>query len=151
VLLDQPHRQLTSAQTNRDQVQLLTTAVPVLHARKPARVLRRARVVLTLDGKGDLFMTERKKERNPRRRIGRRRNSSKPLAGTAAKKGAQRAYSGPELPVTIGTTLLGYFVVVIKSGYEALTPERVSLGIFPDAMPAVQALFEQLFPMSKSD
>ena len=40
--LDQPHRQLTSARNNRDQVQLLTTAVPVLHARKAARVLQRA-------------------------------------------------------------------------------------------------------------
>jgi len=36
-------------------------------------------------------MTERKKELNPRRRIGMRRNSSKPLAGTATKKAAQRA------------------------------------------------------------
>jgi hypothetical protein len=96
-------------------------------------------------------MTERKKERNPRRRIGMRRNSSKPLAGTASKKGAQRAYSGPEMPVTIGTTLLGYFVVVIGSpGFEALTPERTSLGLFADAMPAVHAIFEQLFPESKS-
>jgi hypothetical protein len=98
-------------------------------------------------------MTERKKERNPRRRIGMRRNSSKSLAGTATKNGAQRerAYLGPELPVTIGTTLLGYFVVVIRSpGFEALTAERVSLGMFPDAMPAVHAIFEQLFPESKS-
>jgi hypothetical protein len=58
-------------------------------------------------------MTERKKERKPTRHIVMRRNSSRPLAGTATKKGAQRAYSGPELPVTIGTTLLGYFVVVM--------------------------------------
>ena len=94
-------------------------------------------------------MTERKKERNPRRRIGMRRNSSKPLAGTASKKGAQRAYSGPEMPVTIGTTLLGYFVLGSR-GFEALTPEKTSLGVFADAMPAVHAIFEQLFPESKS-
>jgi len=69
----------------------------------------------------------------------------------ATTRKAQRAYSGPELPVTIGTTLLGYFVVVIGSpGFEALTPERASLGMFSDAMPAVQALFEQLFPVTKS-
>jgi hypothetical protein len=72
-------------------------------------------------------MTERKKERNPRRRIGMRRNSSKPLAGTASKKGAQRAYSGPEMPVTIGTTLLGYFVVGSR-GFEALTPYSLGAG-----------------------
>ena len=94
-------------------------------------------------------MTERKKERNPRRRIGMRRNSSKPLAGTGSKKGAQRAYSGPEMPVTIGTTLLGYFVLGSR-GFEALTPEKTSLGVFADAMPAVHAIFEQLFPESKS-
>lgn len=96
-------------------------------------------------------MTERKKERNPRRRIGMRRNSSKPLAGTAAKKAVQRAraYSGPEMPVTIGTTLLGYFVLGSR-GFEALTPEKASLGVFADAMPAVHAIFEQLFPESKS-
>jgi hypothetical protein len=96
-------------------------------------------------------MTERKKGPKPSRRFRMRRSSSWPLGRTAATRVTQRAYSGPELPVTIGTTLLGYFVVVIKSsGYEALTPERVSLGMFPDAMPAVQALFEQLFPASKS-
>jgi hypothetical protein len=97
-------------------------------------------------------MTERKKERNPRRRrIGMRGNSSKPLAGTATKKAAQRArvYSGPEMPVTIGTTLLGYFVFG-SGGFEALTPEKASLGVFADAMPAVHAIFEQLFPQSKS-
>jgi hypothetical protein len=98
-------------------------------------------------------MSERKKERSPTRHIGMRRDSSKPLARAATKNGAQRAraYSGPELPVTIGTTLLGYFVVVIGSpGFEALTPERASLGMFSDAMPAVQAIFEQLFPEPKS-
>jgi hypothetical protein len=94
-------------------------------------------------------MTEWKKERNPRRRIAMRRNSSKPLAGTASKKGAQRAYSGPEMPVTIGTTLLGYFVLGSR-GIEALTPEKTSLGVFADAMPAVHAIFEQLFPEPKS-
>jgi hypothetical protein len=93
-------------------------------------------------------MTERKKERSPGRRGGKRRNSSKPLARTTTKKRAQRerAYVGPELPVTIGSQLLGYFVVVIGSpGFEALTPERASLGLFDDAMPAVHAIFEQLF------
>jgi len=96
-------------------------------------------------------MTERKKELNPRRRIGMRRNSSKPLAGTATKKAAQRARacSVPEMPVTIGTTLLGYFVVGSR-GFEALTPEKTSLGVFADAMPAVHAIFEQLFPEPKS-
>jgi hypothetical protein len=94
-------------------------------------------------------MTERKKERNLKRRIGMRRNSSKPLAGTATKKWAQRAYSGTEMPVTIGTTLLGYFVIGSR-GFEALTPEKASLGLFADAMPAVHAIFEQLFPESKS-
>jgi hypothetical protein len=82
-----------------------------------------------------------------------RRNSSKSLAGTATKNGAQRerAYVGPELPVTIGSQLLGYLVVVIRSPhFEALTPERASLGMFSDAMPAIQAIFEQLFPGSKS-
>jgi hypothetical protein len=75
------------------------------------------------------------------------RDSSKPLARAATKNGTQRAraYSGPEMPVTIGTTLLGYFVVVIKG-----PPERASLGMFSDAMPAVLAIFEQLFPESKS-
>jgi hypothetical protein len=94
---------------------------------------------------------ERKKERSPRQRTGTRRSSSKPLAMMASKKGIQRAYAGPELPVTIGSQLLGYFVVIIKSpAFEALTPERASLGIFSDAMPAIQAIFEQLFPESKS-
>jgi hypothetical protein len=80
-----------------------------------------------------------------------RRSSSKPMAGTANKKGAQRAYSGPEMPVTIGTTSLGYLVLLIRSGgFEALTAERVSLGLFADAMPAVHAIFEQLFPETKS-
>jgi len=98
-------------------------------------------------------MTERKKERNPRRRVGIRQSSSKPLARTAIKKkGAPRAYSGPELPVTIGTTFLGYFVFVVVGppGFEALTPDRASLGMFSDAMPAIHAIFEQLFPESKS-
>jgi hypothetical protein len=99
-------------------------------------------------------MSARKKKRSPTRHIGMRRDSSKPLARAATKNGAQRAraYSGPEMPVTIGTTLLGYFVVVIKGppGFEALTPERASLGLFADAMPAVHAIFEQLFPESKS-
>jgi hypothetical protein len=96
-------------------------------------------------------MTEQKEGSKPSQRARMRRSSSRPLGRTAATI-VQRAYSGPELPVTIGTTLLGYFVFVIKSeGFEALTPERISLGMFPDAMPAVQALFEQLFPMSKSN
>jgi hypothetical protein len=98
-------------------------------------------------------MSERKKERSPSRRSGMCRNSSKPLAATASKNGAQRerAYIGPELPVTIGSQLLGYLVVVIRSPhFEALTPERASLGLFDDAMPAVHAIFEQLFPESKS-
>jgi hypothetical protein len=97
-------------------------------------------------------MSERKKEHSPSRRSGTRRNSSKSWAGAATKNGAQRerAYVGPELPVTIGTQLLGYFVVVIRSpGFEALTAERVSLGTFSDAMPAIHAIFEQLFPESK--
>lgn len=34
--------------------------------------------------------------------------------------------------------------------FEALTPERASLGPLDDAMPAVDAIFEQLFPESKS-
>jgi hypothetical protein len=97
--------------------------------------------------KGRSFMSERKKERSPTRHIGMRRDSSKPSARAATKNGAQRAraYSGPEMPVTIATTLLGYFVVVIKG-----PPERASLGMFSDAMPAVLAIFEQLFPESKS-
>jgi hypothetical protein len=53
------------------------------------------------------------------------------------------------MPVTIGTTLLGYFVVGSR-GFEALTPEKASLGVFADAMPAVHAIFEQLFPEPKS-
>jgi hypothetical protein len=96
-------------------------------------------------------MSERKntRERRSRRLTGVRDSSSKPLAGTATKKGAQRAYSGTEMPVTIGTTLLGYFVIGSR-GFEALTPEKASLGLFADAMPAVHAIFEQLFPESKS-
>lgn len=80
-----------------------------------------------------------------------RHNSSKPLAGSMTKKGAQRArvYSGPELPVTIGTGLLGYLVLTAR-GFEALTAEKASLGMFSDAMPAVHAIFEQLFPEPKS-
>jgi hypothetical protein len=99
-------------------------------------------------------MSERKKERSPTRRIGMRRNSSNRLAGMATKKETQRAraYSGPEMPVTIGTQLLGYLVFLVKSAdfFEALTPERTSLGIFRDGMPAIHAIFEQLFPESKS-
>jgi len=98
-------------------------------------------------------MAARKKEHRPRGRIGMHRNSSNRSAGTATKKGAQRerAYLGPELPVTIGSQLLGYFVVLIRSpAFEALTPERTPLGIFSDALPAVRAIFEQLFPESKS-
>ena len=76
-----------------------------------------------------------------------RHNSSKPLAGRATKK--QPQYTGPAMPVTIGNTLLGYFVIGSRS-FEALTPEKVSLGRFADAMPAVHAIFEQLFPESKS-
>jgi hypothetical protein len=94
-------------------------------------------------------MMERKKERSPGRRGGKRRNSFKPLTRTTTKKRAERerAYMGPELPVTIGSQLLGYFVVVIREPcFEALTPERTSLGLFDDAMPAVHAIFEQLFP-----
>jgi hypothetical protein len=82
-----------------------------------------------------------------------RHSSSKPSAGTATKNGAprERGYLGPELPVTIGSQLLGYLVVVIRSPhFEALTPERASLGMFSDAMPAIHAIFEQLFPESKS-
>jgi hypothetical protein len=98
-------------------------------------------------------MSEQKKERSPSRRIGIRHNSSKRLAGMAAKKEpSARTYSGPELPITIGSQLLGYLVVVIRSpDFEALTPEKVSLGLFPDAMPAIRAIFEQLFPESKSN
>lgn len=87
-------------------------------------------------------MSERKKERSPRRGIGKRRNSSKPLAGTATKKRAQ--CPGPEMPVMLGPTLVGYFVFR-SQGYEALTPEMVSVGLFTDAMPAVHAIFEALF------
>jgi hypothetical protein len=95
-------------------------------------------------------MSERKKH-SPTRRTVMRRKSSKRLAGMATKKGAQRAYSGPELPVRIGSQLLGFFVVAIRSpGFEALTPEKVSLGVFPDAMPAIHAIFEQLFPESRA-
>jgi|SRR5450631_940097 len=96
-------------------------------------------------------MSERKKERRPRQRIGKRRNSSKPLTGRATKKGAQRARApfGPEFPITIGHLLLGYFVIGARD-YEALTPEKASLGLFRDAMPAVHAIFEQLYPPFKS-
>jgi hypothetical protein len=95
-------------------------------------------------------MTPWKKERKSKRRIGMRRNCSKQLA--AAEKVAERLYSGPELPVTIGSTFLGYlvFVAVGPPGFEALTPEKASLGMFSDAIPAICAIFEQLFPESKS-
>jgi hypothetical protein len=66
-------------------------------------------------------------ERKGRQRIA--HNSSKPLV---------------TLPVTIGLTLVGYFVIASR-GFEALTPEKASLGLFDDAMPAVHVLFEQLF------
>jgi hypothetical protein len=87
-------------------------------------------------------MSERKKERSPRRRIGKRRNSSKPLAGTAKKKRAQRF--GPEYPIRFGSLLYGYLVFA-ERGYEALTAEKASLGLFPHPMPAVHAIFEQFF------
>jgi hypothetical protein len=90
-------------------------------------------------------MSERKKERSPRRRIGKRRNSSKPLAGTAKKKRAQRARAfGPEYPIRFGSLLYGYLVFA-ERGYEALTAEKASLGLFPDPMSAVHAIFEQFF------
>ena len=75
-----------------------------------------------------------------------RRNSSRLLVGTASKKGAQRApqHFGPDFPVTIGALLLGYLVIG-ERGYEALTAEKASPGLFRDATPAVHAIFEQIF------
>lgn len=99
-------------------------------------------------------MSEQKKERSPSRRIGIRHNSSKRLARMAAKKEpSARSYGpGPRLPIVIGSQLLGYLGLAIRSkGFEALTSEEVSLGLFPDAMPAIRAIFEQLFPESKSN
>jgi hypothetical protein len=92
-------------------------------------------------------MSERKKVRSPRRRIGIRRNSSKRLAGTATGKGPR--YASATFPVKVGPSLVGYFAIA-SQGYEALTPEKASLGLFTGPMPAVHALFEQFFPEAKS-